>query len=233
MFEIQKSGDKTSSGEIGLNIRTHASPKVGQDQVSGGVSVPFRHATPVADALWKPITHLYFFTFSDFSVSDMGYMNDIWGFLRLAFATGFEDGEIKSVKQSICNHIIKQMESVRLLVESPPPNSLLVSCVMPAVEYELVEEMPSLDLDTCPVTSEKKDGVVVPDEVVYHPTLPLFLLSVECTRACDNDNHGIVRCLHQMLSHMHHQDPILVSGLVHTPGGRWWFIRTKMTIQFL
>ena len=39
VFEIQKSGDKTSSGEIGLDIRTHASPKVGQDQVSGGVSV--------------------------------------------------------------------------------------------------------------------------------------------------------------------------------------------------
>ena len=31
MFEIQKFGDKTSSGEIGLDIRTHASPKVGQD----------------------------------------------------------------------------------------------------------------------------------------------------------------------------------------------------------
>ena len=55
VFEIQKSGDKTSSGEIGLDIRTHASPKVGQDQVSGGVSVPCWHATPVADALWKPI----------------------------------------------------------------------------------------------------------------------------------------------------------------------------------
>ena len=39
VFEIQKSGDKTSSGEIGLDIRTHASPKVGQDQVSGGVSI--------------------------------------------------------------------------------------------------------------------------------------------------------------------------------------------------
>ena len=37
MFEIHKSGDKTSLGEIGLDIRTHASPKVGQDQVSGGV----------------------------------------------------------------------------------------------------------------------------------------------------------------------------------------------------
>ena len=55
MFEIQRSGDKTSSGEIGLDIRTHASPKVGQDQVSGGVSVPCWHGTPVADALWKPI----------------------------------------------------------------------------------------------------------------------------------------------------------------------------------
>ena len=55
VFEIQKSGDKTSSGEIGLDIRTNASPKVGQDQVSGGVSVLCRHATPVADAPWKPI----------------------------------------------------------------------------------------------------------------------------------------------------------------------------------
>ena len=53
VFETQKSGDKTSSGEIGLDIRTHASPKVGQDQVSGGVSVPCRHATPVADVLWN------------------------------------------------------------------------------------------------------------------------------------------------------------------------------------
>ena len=59
VFEIQKSGDKTSSGEIGLDIRTHASPKVGQDQVSGGVSVPCRHATPVANALWKPIFSNY------------------------------------------------------------------------------------------------------------------------------------------------------------------------------
>ena len=31
VFKIQKSGDKTSSGEIGLDIRTHASPKVGQE----------------------------------------------------------------------------------------------------------------------------------------------------------------------------------------------------------
>ena len=28
----------------------------GRDQVSGGVSVPCRHATPVTDALWKPIS---------------------------------------------------------------------------------------------------------------------------------------------------------------------------------
>ena len=55
MFETQKSGDKTSSGETGLNIRTFACPKMGQDQVSGGVSVPCWHATPVADAPWKPI----------------------------------------------------------------------------------------------------------------------------------------------------------------------------------
>ena len=53
MFEIQKSGNKTSSGEIVLNIRTLASPNVGQDQVSGGVSVLCWHAAPVANVLWK------------------------------------------------------------------------------------------------------------------------------------------------------------------------------------
>ena len=51
VFEIQRSGDKTSSGKIGLDIRTHASPKVGQDQVSGGVSVLCWHAAPVAYVL--------------------------------------------------------------------------------------------------------------------------------------------------------------------------------------
>ena len=56
IFEIQKSGDKTSPGEIGLDIRTHASPKVGQDLVSGGVSVLCWHAAPVAYVLWKPCT---------------------------------------------------------------------------------------------------------------------------------------------------------------------------------
>ena len=53
MIETQKSGNKTSSGEIGLNIRTLASPKVGQDQVSGGVSILCWHAEPVANVLWK------------------------------------------------------------------------------------------------------------------------------------------------------------------------------------
>ena len=52
MFEIQKSGDKTSSGEIGLDIRTHASPKVGQDQVSGGVRVLCWHAAPVTNVIF-------------------------------------------------------------------------------------------------------------------------------------------------------------------------------------
>ena len=55
MFETQKSRNKTSSGDISLNIRTLASPKVGQDQVSGGVSVLCWHAAPVANVLWKPL----------------------------------------------------------------------------------------------------------------------------------------------------------------------------------
>ena len=53
MFETQKSGNKTSSRKIGLDIRTHASPNVGQDQVPGGVSVLCWHAAPVANVLWK------------------------------------------------------------------------------------------------------------------------------------------------------------------------------------
>ena len=36
--------------------KTHASPKVGQDQVSGGESVLCWHAAPVANVLWKPGT---------------------------------------------------------------------------------------------------------------------------------------------------------------------------------
>ena len=54
IIESQKSGNKTSSWEIGLNIKTHTSPKVGQDQMSGGVSVLCWHVTPVANVLWKP-----------------------------------------------------------------------------------------------------------------------------------------------------------------------------------
>ena len=37
----------TSSGKNGLNIRTNESPKMGQDQVSGGVSVICWLAEPV------------------------------------------------------------------------------------------------------------------------------------------------------------------------------------------
>ena len=48
MFE-----NKSSLGEIGLNIRTLASPEVGKDQVSGGVSVLCWHAALVANVLWK------------------------------------------------------------------------------------------------------------------------------------------------------------------------------------
>ena len=54
MFETQKSGNKTSSGDFGINTRTLASPKVGQDQVSGGVGVLCWHYAPVANVPWKP-----------------------------------------------------------------------------------------------------------------------------------------------------------------------------------
>ena len=54
-FKTQKSGHKTSSGEIGLNIRTLASPEVGEDQVSGGVSVPVSMPHP----LQMPYGNLY------------------------------------------------------------------------------------------------------------------------------------------------------------------------------
>ena len=56
MFETQKSGNKTSTGEISLNIRTHVSSKVGQDQVFGAISVFCWHAAPVANVLWKPLS---------------------------------------------------------------------------------------------------------------------------------------------------------------------------------
>ena len=55
MCETQKSGNKTSSEEIGLIIRTLARPKVEQGQVSGGESVLCWHAAPVANVQWKPL----------------------------------------------------------------------------------------------------------------------------------------------------------------------------------
>ena len=54
MFETRKSRHKTNSGEIGINIRTHASPKVGHDQVSRRVNGLCWHAAPVANVLFKP-----------------------------------------------------------------------------------------------------------------------------------------------------------------------------------
>ena len=55
-YETQRSRNKTSSGDIGLNIRTLASPKLGQEQVSIGVSVLCWHAAPVANVLGKPLS---------------------------------------------------------------------------------------------------------------------------------------------------------------------------------
>ena len=52
MFETQKSWNNTSLEEIGLSIRTHASPKVGQDQVSGGVSVLCKRRNAGPKHLW-------------------------------------------------------------------------------------------------------------------------------------------------------------------------------------
>ena len=54
MFETQKFGKKTSSGEISLDIRTIVSRKEGQDHESGGVSVICWHAAPVAHVQRKP-----------------------------------------------------------------------------------------------------------------------------------------------------------------------------------
>ena len=46
--KLKRSVDITSSGKNGLNIRTNANQKMGQDQVSGGVSVLCWLAAPVA-----------------------------------------------------------------------------------------------------------------------------------------------------------------------------------------
>ena len=54
MFETQDSRNKKKKiGEIGLNVRTDASPKVGQYQGSGGESVLYWNSAPVANVLWK------------------------------------------------------------------------------------------------------------------------------------------------------------------------------------
>ena len=58
MFETQKSGNKTSSGEIDLNLQHLQVPKDANSsghlvQVSGGVSVLCWHAASVANVLWK------------------------------------------------------------------------------------------------------------------------------------------------------------------------------------
>ena len=55
MLETQKCRNKTISGEIDLNIRTHASPIDGQGQVSRGVSALCLHVALVANVLWKPL----------------------------------------------------------------------------------------------------------------------------------------------------------------------------------
>ena len=54
-----KPGSKTSLWAIWLIITTPASPKVGQDKVSGGVSVFRLHVTPIANVQWTPLTKLH------------------------------------------------------------------------------------------------------------------------------------------------------------------------------
>ena len=54
MCDTLKSGNKTNTGELGLIIRTHTRPKVGEGQVSRGVRVIGCHAESVANVLWKP-----------------------------------------------------------------------------------------------------------------------------------------------------------------------------------
>ena len=54
MFETQKSRNKKSSEGIEIKIRTHASSKGWQNQVSTGVSVIGLHATPIVNMLLIP-----------------------------------------------------------------------------------------------------------------------------------------------------------------------------------
>ena len=63
MFETQKVREKkTSSGEIDLNIGIHASSKVGQEQVSGGVCVLCWHATYPKTFLIEIAADTHFFS---------------------------------------------------------------------------------------------------------------------------------------------------------------------------
>ena len=53
--KLKRFVDMTRSGKNGLNIRTNASPKMGQDQVSGEVSVLCMLASRTrCSVLWKP-----------------------------------------------------------------------------------------------------------------------------------------------------------------------------------
>ena len=51
---VWKNTDKFGK-RIGLNKQSICKSQMGRDQVSGGVSVPCRHATPVANVLRKPL----------------------------------------------------------------------------------------------------------------------------------------------------------------------------------
>ena len=55
IFDVRKSSLMTGFGKIVSTIRAYASPKVGRNKVSGTVSVPCWHATPVGHAPWKPL----------------------------------------------------------------------------------------------------------------------------------------------------------------------------------
>ena len=59
MFEVQKSENKTCLEETSLNIRTHASPQVGQDQLSVGVGTLCWLTAPVSNVPWKPLANWY------------------------------------------------------------------------------------------------------------------------------------------------------------------------------
>ena len=58
--KLKSPENKTSSGEIGLNIRAHASPKKGQDQVSGGVSVLCWHVAGLTFLMLDFVPHCIF-----------------------------------------------------------------------------------------------------------------------------------------------------------------------------